>query len=446
MCPSWTRHCMPQLSPRARLLSFLLVLASLFAPGQLSYLPYLAPEGEASDAAANVTLDTGAVRQRTEHLARLGIERWQTAGHRGQGIKVAILDSGFRGYRSHLGLALPPSVQTRSFRFDGNLEARDSQHGILCGEVVHAVAPAAELLFANWESDSPEQFLRAVEWARDQGARVICCSVIMPNWSDGEGGGAIHEALQRILDSGKNAAGVLFFASAGNTAERHWTGTFQDTPGHYHAWKSGQIDNALTPWGDEPVSVELYGQPGADYEVTVLDRTTGREVGRATASSQGQRCCGVVRFPSEAGHAYQARVRLSRGTAGRFHLVALHSGLEYITSRGSICFPADGPEIVAVGAVDSQGHRLSYSSCGPNSVQPKPDVVAPVPFASLWRARPFSGTSAAAPQVGGVAALWWSRHPAWTAEQIRTALRTSARDLYEPGHDCQTGYGLVTLP
>ena len=102
--------------------------------------------------------------------------------------------------------------------------------------------------------------------------------------------------------------------------------------------------------------------------------------------------------------------------------------------------------MLAVGAVDADGRRLFYSACGPNSPRPKPDFVAEVPFPSLWRAQPFSGTSAAAPEAAGLAALWWSRHPDWTAQQVRTAMRQTARDLGPPGHDWETGYGLVRLP
>src|SRR5207248_3780044 len=140
---------------------------------------------------------------------RLGAESWHAAGYRGQGVKVAILDSGFRGYRAFLGKGLPKHVAVRSFRNDGNLEAKDSRHGILCGEVVHALAPDAELLFANWEPDSPAKFLEAVRWAREQGARILSCSLIMPSWSDGEGGGTVHAELARLLGSGADPTGVL---------------------------------------------------------------------------------------------------------------------------------------------------------------------------------------------------------------------------------------------
>src|SRR5262249_53998532 len=136
---------------------------------------------------------------RTAHFARLGVDRWHQAGFRGKGIKVAVLDTGFRGYRDHLGKALPAHVKVASFRRDNQMEARDSQHGILCAEVIHALAPDAELLLATWEPDDAEQYLKAVRWARAQGARIISCSVIMPSWSDGDGGGQLHTDLAKAL-------------------------------------------------------------------------------------------------------------------------------------------------------------------------------------------------------------------------------------------------------
>src|SRR6516162_3527308 len=75
------------------------------------------------------------------HLARLGVESWHRAGVRGAGVKVAIVDSGFRGYRDHLGKDLPPRIAVHAFHLGGNLEVRDSDHGILCADIIHAIAP-----------------------------------------------------------------------------------------------------------------------------------------------------------------------------------------------------------------------------------------------------------------------------------------------------------------
>jgi subtilisin family serine protease len=387
-----------------------------------------------------------AAQDRARLFARLGVDRWHAAGHRGQGVKVAVIDSGFRGYRSYLGTALPPTVLARSFRADGQLEARDSQHGILCGEVIHALAPEAELLFTSWEPDRPDTFVAAVAWARQQGARVLSCSVIMPCWSDGEGGGPVHAGLAGALGRGDKPADVAAFACAGNIAQRHWSGPFRPGPDGYHEWRPGQRDNGLMPWGDdERVSVEVCWPAGGGYTLTVLDAVTGAEVGRAPPEPQAGGYCAVVRFQPKRAGQYAVRVRSAGGAPGPFHVAVLGGWLERYTERGSIPFPADGAEFAAVGAWEATG-RAAYSSCGPNSGAPKPDFVAPVPFPSGWRSKPFAGTSAAAPQAAGLAALVLGRHPDWTPARVRAALRQAAADLAPPGHDYETGYGLLRLP
>lgn len=385
-------------------------------------------------------------RRSIHELARLGVERWHEAGYAGRGIKIAILDSGFRGYRSYLGKELPSHVRVRTFRADGDLEARNSQHGIICAEVIHRIAPEADLLFANWDQDQPEGFLDAVRWARSLGARVFSCSLIMPSWSDGEGGGQIHATLSQLLGNGLSAESSLCFASAGNLAQRHWCGAYRAGPDGYQEWQAGQTANTLTPWSNEHVSAELYWSADADYEIRVTDRATGAEVGVSTSRCGESRHAAVVGFEPNPDHRYLVRVRQTRGLAGRFHLAALSSNLQYSTISGSVAFPADGPEVVAVGAVDDEGRREDYSSCGPNSVQLKPDIVAPVPFVTALRARPFGGTSAAAPQAAALAGLWWSRHPDWSAGRVRASIIETAHDLGPRGHNWETGYGCVRLP
>jgi hypothetical protein len=404
-----------------------------------------ASEDAPGGAEASGTL-SAVLTQRAELLNRLGVADWHAAGYRGQGIKVAVLDSGFRGFRAYLGRELPDHLSSRSFRADGNLEAKDSRHGILCGEVVHAYAPAAELIFVNWEPDVPETFLDAVRWAKEQGARVLTCSLIMPSWSDGEGRGPVHAVLTRLLGSEKSPGEILCFASAGNTAQRHWAGPYHPGRNGDHEWVPGEAKNGLSPWGEEEVSVEMCWQGSGDFDLRVSDRATNKEEARSLARTNGDRSTAVARFLPKTGHSYDVRVRLARGSPGPFHLVALGAWLNHSTARGSIPFPGDGEDVISVGAVTAAGERMAYSSCGPNSRKPKPDLVAPVPFPSLLRARPFGGTSASAPQAAGMAALCLSRHPGWSGAQVRHALEKAAKDLGPPGHDCETGYGMIRMP
>src|SRR5262245_33935095 len=47
---------------------------------------------------------------RRDHLGQLGVTRWHRQGQRGAGVKVAVLDTGFRGWRQFLGRGLPDHV------------------------------------------------------------------------------------------------------------------------------------------------------------------------------------------------------------------------------------------------------------------------------------------------------------------------------------------------
>jgi hypothetical protein len=438
-----SRH--PLVVLRRGLLYVVLLGAWICLPACAPRAPSASSEQTAPDIANRGELETPSL-ERQLHLANLGVARWHDVGRRGRGIKIAVLDSGFRDYRQFLAKGLPAQVTTRCFRTDRNFEARDSQHGILCAEVLHAVAPDAELMLANWQPDSPQSFLDAVRWAKSEGAKILTCSLIMPSWSDGEGGGEVHQGLREILGDR-----MLCFASAGNTAQRHWCGHYAPDDAGWHQWRDEVTDNPLRPLGNERVAVEFYGPTHSPFEVVIANQTTNEIVGRTWLGVDATKACGraVVRFEPEADATYLVKIRcVNRPNADKevFHLVALGAALQHATVGGSIPFPGDGPEVIAVGAVDADGRRLFYSSCGPNSRAPKPDFVAQVPFPSLCRRLPFTGTSAAAPQAAGLAALLWSNRLNAAPREIHQQMKESALDLGPIGHDHETGYGLIRLP
>ncbi|HEX4609838.1 MAG TPA: S8 family serine peptidase [Urbifossiella sp.] len=391
--------------------------------------------------------DDRTVKDRADHLSRLGVRGWHAAGIRGEGVTIAVLDSGFRGFKDHIGKSLPAGLIARSARVDGNMEYKDSEHGILCGEVASAIAPGAKMLIANWDADRPESFLDAVRWAKAQGATIVTCSVVKPSWSDGEGGGPVHKKLAEILGDGSHPGDVLFFSCAGNTARRHWAGNFDAGPDGYHRWSDKGPLNGVSPWGEERVYLEMcWPDAEAKYAVEVIDPDTGRPAPDVTYKERTEPASVSARFTPVYGQKYSLRVKQTAGRPGKFHMNSLYAYIDECRLAGSIPFPGDGPEVVTVGAINHDGARASFSACGPNSSRPKPDVVAPVPFGTYIRYWPFSGTSCATPQAAAVGALCCSRHPNWTATQVRHYITSRALDLGPTGHDCETGYGAVRLP
>lgn len=408
------------------------IVAVLTAAAALSGL------GLAGGAPNNTTTSTPA------HVARLGADGWHAAGHKGQGVKVVVLDTDFAGFRAQLGKTLPKAVKGRSFRRDGDLEARGSGHGLRTAQIIHAVAPRAELYLANWDSGQFSTFLDALKWAKSQGARIISCSVTTPTWGDGEGGGPHHEQLARALGKGDAAGDLLYVSSAGNVARGHWAGSFRRGAGGHHEWAKGVIDNLLTPITTRRVRVTLVHKPGAAYELLVYEGDDDEPKYRRKSNANSPLPSPRLAFTAPAGATYRVRVKALAGRPGPFHLLTRDSWLDERNLKGSVCsFPADNPLVLTVGAVDKEGERTAYSPVGPAAGRRKPELVAPVPF--LAGGESFAGTSAAAPQVAGVAALLAGKHRAWTARRLRDELLKQAQRP-GPRPTDQTGYGRVALP
>jgi subtilisin family serine protease len=113
-----------------------------------------------------------------------------------------------------------------------------------------------------------------------------------------------------------------------------------------------------------------------------------------------------------------------------------------LAGSGSVGSPANAPAAIAAAASTLGGdgthpdHIAYFSSGGPTPVSLllKPDVTAPgVDVLSSVPAHDFEvldGTSMAAPHVAGGAALLLQRHPAWTVEQVKSALASTGAEIH----------------
>lgn len=137
--------------------------------------------------------------------------------------------------------------------------------------------------------------------------------------------------------------------------------------------------------------------------------------------------------------------------------LAVSRGIVVLNSAGNeasvgtpntLVAPADGFNVIAVGAVDSFGVRTSFSSYGPSSDgRIKPEVMAmgsAVRAASATNTTGYvrvAGTSFSCPLAGGVAALILSAHPSLTPLQVREAMMQTASRVKNP--DNYYGYGIL---
>lgn len=118
---------------------------------------------------------------------------------------------------------------------------------------------------------------------------------------------------------------------------------------------------------------------------------------------------------------------------------AYRSGVVLIASAGNsqsaeVHYPSGFSETISVGATTEDDYLAGFSNYGATV-----DLVAPgvslltTAMGNLYKT--FSGTSASAPVVSGVAGLILSLHPQLSNQDVRNILVSSADDLGEPGWD-----------
>jgi hypothetical protein len=124
--------------------------------------------------------------------------------------------------------------------------------------------------------------------------------------------------------------------------------------------------------------------------------------------------------------------RAAEMAAARGILVVSSAGNEGGSDWGRIGAPADGPNVLSVGAVDRLGRSVYFSSTGPTADgRIKPDVCAL--GEDVWVAgtsgyfSPVNGTSFSAPLLAGMAACLWQALPHLDAAGIRKLIKSTAQ-------------------
>lgn len=403
-----------------------------------------------------------------------GSPAWNQAGYTGQGIKVGIIDLGFKGFSDLMGSELPATVHVRCYRstssFSQDLEDCTDwdDHGTRVAESVIDIAPDVSLYIA--ETYKLSQLEDAVEWMVSEGVSVINHSM---HWEfDGPGDGTSPLSISPLNTVNTAvAAGIVWVNAAGNQAEGTW---FKRGPFSY---------STITVDGEERRVINF---DGSDFRNSLQFR--GPLVLRWEDSWDGASSnldlhivtpgTGVIERSSidpqsgEAGHVpYESIIR-----SGRFDIMIEHvrgdepdwiqllgwgsATLEINTSgTGSITNPAESasPGMLAVGAANWDGVDTiaRYSSRGPTpDERVKPDLVgadcgntAAGTGISFNGRKPFCGTSQASPHIAGLAALVRQRFPDYTPAQVASYLKDNAQQrINSPDPNNTWGHGFIVLP
>ncbi len=380
-------------------------------------------------------------------------------GVSGDGVRVAVIDTTFAGYATRQAEGeLPGSLTTQNY-CNGGFTA-GSGHGTGVAEIVHEVAPAAQLYLVC--VDDAADLAAAEQYAVAQGVRVVNMSLSFYNTSRGNGSGIPGSPDATVEDA--RARGIFWANSAGNAAREHWGGQFRSGGGNanFHDWtQAGDETNDVTigagqrqcfflKWDDWPTTNQNFG-------LYLYPSGGGGLVASSDAPQTGSQppTEGFCYTNPGATASFGLAVYRNPGTSStpRLDLYAPDaSSIQYPVAEGSVTEPGSAPEAAATGAycVANQGLE-SFSSQGPTiDGRMKPNISGPdrVSNATFGLAANcvggFGGTSASSPHLAGAAALT-AQGVSAGPERILASLANAAVDLGAPGADDQFGAGAINL-
>jgi hypothetical protein len=351
----------------------------------------------------------------TEALRAIGAFEAHAHGVTGEGVTVGIVG---RAFDTDSPAVDGQVVERRRFG-DRQAVDRRTAHGTAVAEIVTETAPDANIYLAGVGSrPTTGDYADAVEWLVERDVDVVVdAGSYFPRTE--VAAARLSATAEEAIDSG-----VIYVTSAGNYAGHHWAGR-----GTRSGWVNFSADRQGNPLGagrpvGGTVSVRLQWDSTADYDLYLYRRVAGEPdpvVAKSTRRAAGGMEAIDVSVPR--GH-YYVSVYAHEGVPdpGDVQVFsALHS-LGFTNARGSLVAPASGEGVITVGAVDGDGEYRSYSSLSDAG-----DVDVAAPDGVLTRsAGEFTGTSAATPYVGGVAALLASEADLTPAEAERLLERTSA--------------------
>ena len=390
---------------------------------------------------------------------------WHTDGYKGKDIKVGIIDFDFKGVRGLQGKELPtisstqvqcytdaatptPTLSNCEDSCTTNCESFVS-HGTSVAEIIADMAPDAQLYISNAiRYDRPTDLYETVKWMADQGVNVINYSVNYTPNAPGNGTSGQAASKNHILDVinyAVNTRGIVWVNSAGNDARHTWYGALNTASTKaWHRFSGADTNNSFSLKAGTTVTVALrwadsWGGADCDLNMYLYSTTAsspkkiafGFQTGGADhvpyefishdVTADGDYFVSIWRHLCTDANVPSWMQLLVWGTDTQGY----NTDLEHYAAHHHIGVPAESNNagMLAVGAASYSSPSVikNYSNQGPavlplpSSTMPngriEPDLVGATDVSTkIDSPDTFTGTSAAAPHLAGMAALVLNRY------------------------------------
>ena len=376
---------------------------------------------------------------RSGNTSSLGVDQLHADGTTGEGVRVGIIDTDFRPD--------DPFVSDNVADIRAFNDPTGPTHGVEAAQSVVRTAPDAELYLATVSTST--DVVAALDYLESQNVDVVVMPLSFVEFDD-DGDHILAEQTAQA-----RAAGSIVIYSAGNQRVRHWQGGFADPnnnqflnwaenderqciPACDRLFRGGTLDIVI----DYPRDGD-----GSDYRAVIFNPDTLTFIADSQRVFVGddrvvERIS--VRIPEQA---VDLQLRNTAGPADdeiEVNVFGDAATIERPVAASSVTPPADAPASVSVAAYDRAEQRTAfYSSVGPtDDGRQAPTVTG---YTNIDTSEGvFTGTSAAAPYVAGVAALVEDAGASdQTPAELETALQATADDIEQPGVDTRSGTGVV---
>jgi len=317
----------------------------------------------------------------SEGVDLIGVPIFHQGHVKGEGARLAIIDTGFRDWEDvAIRNELPVFPTIRNFT-DEDIES-GGQHGTAVGEILYDCAPDAEYYIIKIDDDA--DFENAVQYAIDEEIEIICMSLswFIPFGDYYRG----DDLFSQIVNDAFNQ-GVLFVKSAGNYATQHYRARFDaDDDDNRHRFED---DNQVNHFGlDEGDFIEFrrndeivvslvwddFPQTDQDYDLELVYLTDDEwEIVEISNNRQDgeQPPSEFIEYLVEESGRYGVRVLRFDGEEEMDFTIFANRDLAYHHPEGSIGVPGMAENIMAVAAInyidwnEDDVEQEFYSSQGP---------------------------------------------------------------------------------